>query len=89
MNNMSNEREIMLKRLQVCDFALNDAALYLDTRPDDQQALDFFQKYQSLRARTLQEYTSRFGPITHLDYAGGRWVWTDNPWPWHKSGEVV
>ena len=84
-----NNREIMLKRLQICDFALNDAALYLDTRPDDQQALDFFGKYQALRARTLEEYTRHFGPITHSDHTGGRWAWTDDPWPWHKSGEVV
>jgi len=86
----TNDRERLLKRLQVCDFALNDTALYLDTRSHDRQALDFFEKYQTLRARTLEEYTTRFGPITHLDHkGGGHWAWTDEPWPWQNFGEVV
>jgi spore coat protein JB len=84
-----SERALLLQRLAACDFALNDTALFLDTRPDDPMALKFYEKHQALRERTLTEYTNRFGPITHLDHMpGSRWRWTDDPWPWHNSGEV-
>lgn len=81
-----NEREALLKRVQVCDFALNDAAMFLDTHPEDQDALRFYQKYKEMREKAVEEFTSRFGPITRADSAGGpRWTWVDDPWPWHNE----
>jgi spore coat protein JB len=84
-----NDRELLLKRLQICDFALTDAALYLDTHPKDQMALDYFKKYQALRAATVKDYTEKYGPVTHMGFSGGnRWDWTDGPWPWQQNREV-
>lgn len=81
-----NEREILLKRVQVCDFALNDAALFLDTHPDDQEALRFYKKYLDMRKEASKAFTSKYGPLTKPDYDGGsRWVWVDEPWPWQNE----
>lgn len=81
-----NEREALLKRVQVCDFALNDAALFLDTHPEDRDALAFYQKYKEMRKKAVEEFTSRYGPIARADYEGGpRWEWVDDPWPWHNE----
>lgn len=78
-----NERETLLKRVQVCDFALNDAALYLNIYPDDEMALAYYRKYQKMREETSAEYVSKYGPLSRSDYDGGpRWKWSDNPWPW-------
>ena len=83
---MTNDREVMLKRIQVCDFALNDAALYLDTHPEDAMALAYYKKYLELRAETVAAYVKKYGPISHSDYDGGpRWKWVDEPWPWQKE----
>ncbi len=77
------EREVLLKRIQVCDFALNDAVLYLDTHPEDAAALEYYGKYQAMRHNAAEDYTVRFGPLSHADYDGGRrWKWVDGPWPW-------
>ncbi|MGI5960095.1 MAG: spore coat protein CotJB [Massiliimalia sp.] len=80
------KRETMLKRLQVCDFALTEAALYLDTHPDDKEALEYYQKHLAKQKETKAAYVAQFGPITQAD-AGtqNRWNWVDDPWPWERS----
>lgn len=83
-----NEREMLLKRVQVCDFALNDAALFLDTNPENTEALAYYKKYLRLREEAVGAFTAKFGPLTKSDYDGGpRWKWVDGPWPW-QNGEV-
>ena len=82
------EREVLLKRVQICDFALNDAALYLDTHPEDAAALAFYKKYLDMRTATVSDFESRFGPLTKGAYDGGpRWRWVDGPWPWQMEEE--
>ena len=82
------EREVLLKRVQVCDFALNDAALFLDTHPDDADALAYYKKYLELRRATVDHFQSKFGPLTKGAYDGGpRWKWVDGPWPWQMEEE--
>lgn len=81
-----NDRERLLKRVQVCDFALNDAALFLDTHPDDQDALAFYKKHLEMREAAAKEFTDKFGPLTKADHDGGsRWTWVDGPWPWQNE----
>lgn len=80
------ERDILLKRVQVCDFALNDAALFLDTHPEDQMALEHYKKHMEMRTAAAQAYVKQFGPLAHSDYDGGpRWTWVDGPWPWQNE----
>ena len=82
------ERSILLKRVQICDFALNDAALYLDTHPEDADALAYYKKYLDMRAAAVSDFESRFGPLTKGAYDGGkRWTWVDGPWPWQMEEE--
>lgn len=81
-----NDREVLLKRVQVCDFALNDAALFLDTHPYDKDALKFYQKHEVMREAAAKEYTSKYGPIARSDYDGSsHWAWVDGPWPWQNE----
>jgi len=82
------EREVLLKRVQVCDFALNDAALFLDTHPEDADALAYYKKYLDTRTAAVSDFESRFGPLTKGAYDGGpRWKWVDGPWPWQMEEE--
>ena len=72
-----------MRRVQICSFALLEAALFLDSHPDNAEALDYFTKYRQLLARAEQEYEERFGPL-HQDNADGElcWEWVSQPWPW-------
>lgn len=83
-------RELLLKRIQVCDFVLLDAALYLDTHPDDKQALEFYKKHLDMRNAAASEYILKYGPLKHMDYDGGaRWNWVDGKWPWQLEEEKM
>ena len=44
-----NERKTLLKRLQIADFVLKEVHLFLDTHPENREALEYFKKYQKLR----------------------------------------
>lgn len=79
-------REAMLKRLQVCDFALTEAALFLDTHPDNQEALEYYRKHLARQKEAKAEYVAKYGPIVHAGAAeGDRWSWVNDPWPWERS----
>ena len=84
---MRNERsrERHLRELQSYSFCAYEALLYLDAYPDSKEALDFYNKYKKLEARSKAEYEQMYGPITApIDCAS--WQWTDGPWPWQNEG---
>jgi spore coat protein JB len=84
-----SERNGLLKQIQECDFVLYETALFLDTHPDNRQALTNYRKHQ-LKSRELKEkFTKKFGMLEHDDYDGGMsWSWVNSPWPWESEKEV-
>ncbi len=90
MAEVNESKAVLLHRLQVCDFILVELNLYLDTHPDDPEAIRSFEKHRAMREETAKAYTDRYGPITAKDPAavsGGRWRWVDGPWPWELDME--
>ena len=86
---MENDRKNLLRRLQICDFTLVECNLYLDTHPDDQNALAYFQKYRKMRDETKAEYVRKYGPIRAEDVTSDTtWTWIDSPWPWEYTEEA-
>lgn len=81
-----NEREELLNKLNAYAFAAYDWNLYLDTHPEDKEAIAMFHR-MSEKARELKtEFEARFGPLTaeasvNTEY----WNWLDDPWPWEKA----
>ncbi len=82
-----NAQQSLLRRLQIQGFALDDVKLFLDTHPDNQLALDYYNKYQAMRDQTYKEYTDTYGPMSaERANVTDRWTWVDTPWPW--EGEM-
>ena len=72
--------------LQVLGFALNELALYLDTHPEDKEALELYRQYQRLYHDGAAKYAEKCGPLTHatpVDHKG--YTWMDEPWPWEYA----
>lgn len=71
---------------QAC-FAVDEVVLYLDTHPNDPDALAFYQKKQQQRDAARARYEQLIGPLTagSVNAADG-WRWVQTPWPW--QGEV-
>ena len=81
-----NSRAMLLKRLQVCDFVLTEVGLFLDTHPNDKEALAYYHKYLDLKQETQTEFTRRFGTVSRYEPKNSdTWDWVDNPWPWDNS----
>lgn len=83
--NPTNEREAMLAQWQQYNFALVDLNLYLDTHPNDQEALNLFNKYQNIKKQIADKYEKKYGPLTISgEISNSSWNWVDNPWPWEE-----
>lgn len=85
-----DNRAAMIQRIKAYDFAILEMNLYLDTHPDDCQALSLFQMYQQKRAQLIEEYESMFGPHikTVDDVQGDTFTWINDPWPWDYCREA-
>lgn len=81
MDNKMNKKDF-LKEITAVDFSLIDLHLYLNTHPNDRNAL---MTYNSLvtKARILkQDYEKLFGPLSYGCYSQYPWQWINEPWPW-------
>ena len=79
-----NQKQL-LNFINEVSFASYETLLFLDTHPDDQEALAYFHKYNHLRNEAMKEYAKRFGPLTIStadDCSSKCWEWMNQPWPW-------
>lgn len=81
-----NPRQACLASVMMLEFNLHELNLYLDTHPNDKQALTRFHElhHQVLEAR--KDYECKYGPLTILSVnQKDTWVWINGPWPWEKQ----
>ncbi len=80
---MRTDRDRLMKTVRDTDFALIDIGMYLNSHPNDEQAMDYFNRYQQINKEATREYEKHFGPLTSngVDTNNG-WTWTKGPWPW-------
>jgi spore coat protein JB len=81
------DQKKLLDYIDAVSFAMIDTSMYLDTHPDDREAIAHFQKYQSARKKALKEYSQYFEPLT-MDTAEvtDTFTWATTKWPWMKEG---
>ena len=83
---MVNQKELPVTpktELQALGFAINELALYLDTHPEDMEALNLYREYQRMYAKGAEEFASRYGPMTHgMPVDHKNYSWMNDPWPW-------
>ena len=74
----------LMTQIYEYSFAVDDVLLYLDTHPEDQEALAYYKNMKDAREAAVSAYENQFGPLTKdgvkdcVDY----WVWVNSPWPW-------
>lgn len=82
---MEDSKNNLLKEIQIAKFALIEANLFLDTHPNDQEALKFFRESSEKLEDLMEEWEKRYGKIQNTENGKMRWAWVDNPWPWQKG----
>jgi spore coat protein JB len=73
-----------MEELQAVDFVLVELTLYLDTHPQDQNAIHQFNQYAQQRKKIKKAIESKYGPLQQYgnSYSGMPWDWNNGPWPW-------
>jgi spore coat protein JB len=86
---MVNQKELPetpTAQLQALGFAVNELALYLDTHPEDKEALELYRTYQKMYHEGNMEYSKCKRPLTHgIPVNQERYTWLDDPWPWEYA----
>ncbi|NGQ94912.1 spore coat protein CotJB [Brevibacillus sp. SYP-B805] len=74
----------LLHQLQAIDFVLIELNLFLDTHPNDVEALQQFNHHVQERWRIAHELERQYGPLMNYghSFSGFPWQWVDAPWPW-------
>ena len=86
MVNQNNLPVTPLSEVQVLAFAVQDLALYLDTHPEDTEALELYRQYQQLYQKVSQAYEREKRPLNHAAPGqGDTYAWLDDPWPWEYA----
>ena len=86
MYNGNGNARALLTAIDQVSFAMDELRLFLDTHPENGEALAEFVALRKKREALLEEYRMNFGPICAYS-AGGRtgWNWVEGPWPWEKE----
>lgn len=83
------DRQRLLKQIQIHDFILFEAALFLDTHKTDKDALAYYRRHKAMAEELKCEFVKKYGPLTINDNnADTVWDWVKGPWPWEYESEV-
>lgn len=81
-------RDELLNSLSSLDFMAVDLALYLNTHPNDAEAIAAYNKIITAADAVRTTYEKQFGPLCSFrSFAQdtSNWQWKDNPWPWQAD----
>ena len=86
MVNQNNLPVTPLSEVQVLAFAVQELALYLDTHPEDTEALELSRQSPPLYQKVSQAYEREKRPLNHAAPGqGDTYAWLDDPWPWEYA----
>lgn len=64
-------------------FALDDTRLFLDTHPNCEEAIRYYNDVQETRQEAWDEYTGKYGPLAFYEVSDcEQWEWNEGPMPW-------
>ncbi len=83
METISAKQKEDLKTVQELDFFVQDLIEYLDTHPDDSEALNQYKTAVQKANASRKEYEATYGPLFIYDFEEAKdWSWGKTPWPW-------
>jgi len=79
-------REKLLHEIMKVDFALLDLKLFLNTHPNDIEALNNFNNLANESNVLKKDFETKFGPLSSTSNSScdKRYDWIDTPWPWQN-----
>ncbi len=77
----------VMRRLSELQFAQIDLNLYLDTHPNDEEALKMYKKICKTLDSLKYDYIRKYGPLKACDSSENtpfEWASSEFKWPWEK-----
>lgn len=76
------DKEALMRQIMEAGFAMDDVVLFLDTHPENQDALRYYQAVRDMRNQAIAAYENQFGPLRYADVTSSSWDWVTEKWPW-------
>lgn len=85
MTGSERNRTQLLHQIMALTFTQNDLVLFLDTHPDNQNALRAYHQVTPQLAELREFYQANYGPLTVSEVTcRNEWNWIHSPWPWEN-----
>lgn len=83
----NREKPVTAKtELQSVGFVLQELALYLDTHPEDKEALEMYRAYQKMYHKGMMNFSENCMPLNHATPVTDKdYSWLRDPWPWEYA----
>lgn len=83
----SNDRTALIHHITVVSFYMDDLRLFLDTHPENSQAIAIYNEFSMKRKDLVKRYVAAFGPLKYYDMnSADTWKWVEYPWPCVDGG---
>lgn len=79
-----DEKSALMQEVNKYAFAAHDILLYLDNFPNDQEAINLYNRFMESYVRARDAYEERYGAITtdSATLGSAPFSWTVGGWPW-------
>ena len=87
-NGMNSEQQKMLNDIGMISLVLVDMTEYLDTHPEDSEAIDYFNYYSALKNQMTKEYSEKYTPLSlsTVSNTSKKWDWALDAPLWKGMG---
>lgn len=81
-----NKKEVCMNVYEL-GFVMTELLLYLDTHPDDLEAIEYYNKMKEKYKKAVKIYEDKIGPLTFTSVdCDNYWTWVATPMPWEMEG---
>lgn len=82
-NNMTMDKRRCMQNIYELGFVITESILYLDTHPDDTEAIEYYSKMRDEFLKAMDYYAKNFGPLNYFNIESKNyWTWVSTPMPW-------
>lgn len=83
-------RDELLQKIMELDFYIVDLHLYLNTHPDDGEAIQMYNDAVLQNRELRAQYSEKYGMLmSNHCVSVTPWQWIDSPWPWQKAANFT
>ena len=81
------DKNKLMQQIYGHGLVLMETVLYLDTHPDDTEAIAYFSEMKEHYHQMVKMYSEYYGPLNFDHMANENyWMWVATPMPWEPEG---